>query len=244
MNIITCDNKQALGRAAAEQGAQRVREVIAAKGAARIVVATGVSQYEMLAHLISLGDIRWDKVTAFHLDEYIGLPITHPASFRKYLWERFASKLPLPLAAFHYIDGEGDATAECRRLGALISAGPIDVAFVGIGENGHLAFNDPPADFETEDPYIVVDLDDACRRQQLGEGWFPTFDDVPKQAISMSIRQIMKSRCILASVPDQRKAEAVRVSVNGPVSPHAPASILQQHPDCTLYLDPASASLL
>jgi glucosamine-6-phosphate deaminase len=183
-------------------------------------------------------------VTAFHLDEYIGLPITHPASFRKYLWERFASKLPLPLAAFHYIDGEGDATAECRRLGALISAGPIDVAFVGIGENGHLAFNDPPADFETEDPYIVVDLDDACRRQQLGEGWFPTFDDVPKQAISMSIRQIMKSRCIVASVPDQRKAEAVRVSVKGPVSPHAPASILQQHPDCTLYLDPASASLL
>jgi glucosamine-6-phosphate deaminase len=244
MNILIHENKQALGRAAAAQGAQRIRNAINAQGAAHIVVATGVSQYDMLAHLVSLSDIRWDKVTAFHLDEYIGLPITHGASFRKYLWERFVSKLPLPLAAFHYIDGEGDAQAECRRLGALISAVPIDVAFVGIGENGHLAFNDPPADFATEAPYIVVNLDEACRRQQLGEGWFPAFDDVPTQAISMSIRQIMKSRCIVASVPDARKAEAVRKCVQGDVSPHAPASILQQHNDCTLYLDPASASLL
>jgi glucosamine-6-phosphate deaminase len=244
MNTHICDTRQALGRAAAEQGAQRIRDAILAQGAVRIIVATGASQFDMLAHLAGMDGIRWDKVTAFHLDEYIGLPITHGASFRKYLWERFVSKLPLPLAAFHYIDGEGDAKAECRRLGALITAGPIDVAFVGIGENGHLAFNDPPADFETEVPYIVVNLDDACRRQQLGEGWFPTFEDVPKQAISMSIRQIMKSRCIVASVPDQRKAEAVRASLQGEVTPQVPASILQQHPDCTLYLDPASASLL
>jgi glucosamine-6-phosphate deaminase len=244
MNIITCENKQALGRAAAAHGAQRIRDAIGAHGAARIVVATGASQFDMLAHLIAQPDIRWDKVTAFHLDEYIGLPITHGASFRKYLWERFVSKLPLPLAAFHFIDGEGDAQAECRRLGALLSTAPIDVAFVGIGENGHLAFNDPPADFVTAEPYIVVNLDEACRRQQLGEGWFPSFDDVPAQAISMSIRQIMKSRCIVASVPDARKAEAVRASVQGDVSPHAPASILQQHADCTLYLDPASARLL
>lgn len=244
MNILVCDDKQALGRAAAEHGAQRIREAIHANGAARIIVATGASQFEMLAHLAGMSDLRWDKVTIFHLDEYIGLPITHGASFRKYLWERFVSKLPLPLAAFHAIDGEGDAAAECRRLGAFISAGPIDVAFVGIGENGHLAFNDPPADFETDQPYIVVDLDDACRRQQLGEGWFPTFNAVPKQAISMSIRQIMKSRCMVTSVPDQRKAEAVRNSVKEPVSPQVPASILQRHLDCTLYLDPASASLL
>lgn len=153
MNIMICENKQALGRAVAELGAQRIRDAIAAHGAARIIVATGISQFEMLAHLTALPDIRWDKVTAFHLDEYIGLPITHGASFRNYLWQRFVSKLPLPLAAFHYIDGEGDPQAECRRLGALIHGAPVDVAFVGIGENGHLAFNDPPADFETEAPY-------------------------------------------------------------------------------------------
>jgi glucosamine-6-phosphate deaminase len=244
MNTIICDNKQALGHAAAEQGAQRIREAIDKSGAARITVATGASQFEMLAHLAGMNDIRWDKVTAFHLDEYIGLPITHGASFRKYLWERFASKLPLPLQMFYYIDGEGNPQNECRRIGEAISAGPIDVAFVGIGENGHLAFNDPPADFDTEAPYIVVNLDDACRRQQLGEGWFPSFDAVPAQAISMSIRQIMKSRCIVASVPDQRKAGAVRASLQGPVTPNVPASILQSHPDCTIHLDPASASLL
>lgn len=244
MNIITCNTKNELGRAAAEHGAQHIRDAINMHGAARIIVATGASQFDTLAHLTSLSNIRWDKVTAFHLDEYIGLPITHGASFRKYLWERFVSKLPLPLAAFHFIDGEGDAGAECRRLNAIIATAPIDVAFVGIGENGHLAFNDPPADFNTEEPYIVVNLDEACRRQQLGEGWFPTFDDVPKQAISMSIRQIMKSRCIVVSVPDTRKAEAVRNSVHGEVTAQVPASILQQHPECTLYLDPASASLL
>lgn len=244
MNIITCDTKDALGRAAAEHGAQRIRNAISAHGAARIIVATGASQFEMLAHLAAQPDIRWDRVTAFHLDEYIGLPITHGASFRKYLWERFVSKLTLPLAAFHFIDGEGDAQAECRRLGALISTAPIDVAFVGIGENAHLAFNDPPADFDTEEPYIVVNLDEACRRQQLGEGWFASLDAVPKHAISMSIRQIMSSRCIVASVPDARKAEAVRNSAQGDVTPQTPASILQQHPGCALYLDPASASLL
>lgn len=244
MNIYVCNTKDELGRAAAEHGAQRIRDAISANGTARIVVATGASQFEMLAHLVTLPDIRWDKVTAFHLDEYIGLPITHGASFRKYLWERFVSKLPLPLAAFHFIDGEDDAQAECRRLNALIAAAPIDAAFVGIGENAHLAFNDPPADFDTEEPYIVVDLDEACRRQQLGEGWFSSLDDVPKQAISMSIRQILKSRCIVASVPDARKAEAVRASVRGEVTPLVPASILQRHPDCTIYLDPASASLL
>ena len=181
-------------------------------------------------------------MTGFHLDEYVGLAISHPASFRGYLWQRFVSQLPLPLRAFHFLDGEGDPQKECSRVADIIRRHPIDVAFVGIGENGHLAFNDPPADFETEQPYFVVQLDDACRRQQLGEGWFPTFDDVPKQAISMSVRQIMKSRAIICTVPDERKAEAVQNSVEGEVTPKVPASILQRHEQCTLYLDKPAAS--
>jgi glucosamine-6-phosphate deaminase len=183
-------------------------------------------------------------MTAFHLDEYAGLPITHPASFRLYLWQRFASRLPTPLAAFHFIDGEGDPQAECRRLGELIHRHCVDVAFVGIGENGHLAFNDPPADFQTEEPYLVVPLDEACRRQQVGEGWFQSLDKVPKQALSMSCRQILKSHAIICTVPDERKARAVKACLEGPVSPLAPASILREHPEATIYLDEASASLL
>jgi glucosamine-6-phosphate deaminase len=189
-------------------------------------------------------DIAWNRVTAFHLDEYVGMPITHPASFRKYLWERFVSRLPLPLAAFHYIDGEADPAGQCRTLSTAISEFTIDVAFVGIGENGHLAFNDPPADFQTTEPYIVVNLDEACRRQQLGEGWFKSLDEVPRQAISMSCRQILKSRAIIASVPDQRKAAAVKATVEGAISPRMPASILHKHPECAIFLDPDSASLL
>jgi len=198
----------------------------------------------MLAELVKAPDIDWGNVTAFHLDEYVGLPVTHPASFRKYLRERFVAQLPKPLAAFHEINGEGDPQAECDRLKGLITGRRIAVAFVGIGENGHLAFNDPPADFDTEEPYLVVNLDEACRKQQLGEGWFPTFDDVPKQAISMSIRQILKSERILCSVPDARKAEAVRACLAGPVSNLAPASILQNHAGTTVYLDKPSAALL
>lgn len=244
MKTIISPSKAELGRRAATDGAALVRDCLARAGRANLILATGASQFQMIENLIAQPDIRWDRVTVFHLDEYVGLPITHPASFRLYLWQRFASKLPLPLAAFHYINAETDPEAECRRLGQLIRQHPIDVAFVGIGENGHLAFNDPPADFQTEEPYLVVNLDDACRRQQLGEGWFKTFDDVPRQAISMSIRQIMTSRAIVCSVPDQRKAQAVTGSVQGPVSPQVPASILQQHPQVTIYLDPDSASLL
>jgi glucosamine-6-phosphate deaminase len=245
MNVLVVENKIEMGRRAAEQGASLIRDAIAQNGTANIIVATGVSQFEMLSVLVQAPDIRWDKVIGFHLDEYIGIPITHPASFRKYLWERFVSKLPLPLKAFHYIEGDvDDAQTVCNNLSAHIRNLAIDVAFVGIGENGHLAFNDPPADFETDTPYLVVDLDEACRRQQLGEGWFPSLADVPKQAISMSIRQIMKSAHIIASVPDARKAVAVKACLQGPVSPDAPASILQQHTDTTVYLDAASAALL
>jgi glucosamine-6-phosphate deaminase len=244
MDIKIMPDKGQMGKAAATAGAEHIRRAIAERGDANIIVATGASQFEMLGELVQQPGINWNRVTGFHLDEYVGLAIDHPASFRGYLWQRFVSKLPLPLRAFHFLNGESEPRAECRRVGDIIRSHPIDVAFVGIGENGHLAFNDPPADFETEEPYLVVQLDDACRRQQLGEGWFPTFDDVPKQAISMSVRQIMKSRAIICTVPDERKAEAVRNSVEAQVAPQVPASILQRHERCTLYLDKPAASLL
>ncbi len=237
-------DKASMGKAAAAAGAELIRRALADRGAANIIVATGASQFEMLSALVQEPNLNWNSVTGFHLDEYVGLKFSHPASFRGYLWQRFVSRLPLPLRAFHFLDGEGDPRAECNRVGEVIRRHPIDVAFVGIGENGHLAFNDPPADFETEQPYLVVQLDDACRRQQLGEGWFLTFDDVPKQAISMSVRQIMSSRAIICTVPDERKAEAVRNAVEGEVSPQVPASILQRHKRVTLYLDRLAASFL
>ncbi len=242
MDVKVYPTKQATGAAAAAAAGERIRAAIGERGAANVILATGASQFEMLEQLVD-ADVDWAKVTAFHLDEYIGLPETHPASFRKYLRERFVEKVPA-LKAFHFVDGETDPEAECERLGELIAAHPIDVACVGIGENGHLAFNDPPADFETERAYIVVELDEACRRQQLREGWFDTLDDVPTRAISMSIRQILKSGRIVCTVPDERKAAAVRAAVEGEVAPTLPASILQTHEGCTLFLDEAAASLL
>jgi len=244
MKFIVSDTKDELGRVAAQDGAAFIREALAAKGKASIVVATGASQFEMLAELVAAEDIDWSAVSCFHLDEYAGMSISHPASFRGYLKGRFVDLLPTPPASFEYIDAEGDLQAECDRLSAAIAEHSIDVAFIGIGENGHLAFNDPPADFETERPYLAVDLDEACRRQQLGEGWFPTLDDVPKQAISMSVKQIMKSAAIICSVPDERKAAAVAAAIEGPVTKDLPASMLQQHDVCTIYLDKPSASQL
>jgi glucosamine-6-phosphate deaminase len=244
MNVEVLKNKDELGQKAARDGAEAIRQMLAQRGEANVIVATGASQFEMLSHLVKEPGIDWGRVTFFHLDEYAGMPITHPASFRKYLKERLVERLPAPPKNFHYINAEGDCRAECDRLGELIQKHPIDVAFIGIGENGHIAFNDPPADFQTEKPYLLVDLDEACRRQQLGEGWFPTLDDVPRQAISMSVRHILKSQRIICSVPDERKAKAVQGSVEGPVTPNCPGSILQQHPACTIYLDPPSASLL
>lgn len=244
MHIVISQSKAELGQQSAQQAAQAIQRAIQSYGETNIIVATGASQFDTLAALVATPDIDWSKVTAFHLDEYVGLPITHEASFRKYLRERFTTKLPQPLHSFHEINGEGDAHAECERLNALIANQSIAVALVGIGENGHLAFNDPPADFQTTKPYLVVQLDEACRRQQLGEGWFPTFQDVPQQAISMSIHQIMQSQEIVCSVPDERKAQAVKGTIEGPITPQVPASVLQQHPAATIYLDPASASLL
>lgn len=241
MQIEIADDKQTLGKMAAAWGAGLIREAIERKGAANIILATGASQFEMLAALIRQ-EVDWSVVTCFHLDEYIDLPITHPASFRKYLKERFADKVPV--REFFYIDGEGDVEKECARLGALIRNHPIDVAFIGIGENGHLAFNDPPADFETDRAYIEVELDEACRRQQMGEGWFDRLEAVPERAISMSIRQILKSEHIICTVPDERKARAVKAAVEGPVTPELPASILQEHERTSLFLDQYSGSLL
>jgi glucosamine-6-phosphate deaminase len=245
MDLRIFSDKLKTGEAAATAGAKLIRRSIAERGFANVILATGASQLEMLAHLIDAPDINWHCVTAFHLDEYVGLSISHPASFRKYLWQRFVSRLAFPMRAFHYLDGDSsDVAMECTRVGKIIRRHPIDVAFVGIGENGHLAFNDPPADFETTQPYHVVDLDVTCRQQQLGEGWFSTFADVPTQAISMSVRQIMNSKAIICTVPDRRKADAVRNVVEGTVTSYAPASILQLHKDCTLFVDESAASEL
>ena len=244
MNVLTSDSKAAMARKAAADGAELIRAALRARGQANIIVATGASQFEMLDQLVRAEGVAWNRVTAFHLDEYVALPISHPASFRLYLWRRFVSKLPLPLRAFHYINAETDWEAECHRLDAIIREHPIDLAFIGIGENGHLAFNDPPADFETEKPYLLVNLDEACRKQQHGEGWFAALADVPTRAVSMSIRQIMKSKAIVCTVPDHRKATAVKHAVEGPVTPLVPASILQEHRQATIYLDPPAATML
>jgi len=228
--------------AAASAARETLLALLASRKTVRIVVATGASQLSFLKMLTGFSDIDWTRVELFHLDEYVGLSVTHPASFRKYLLERLIQ--PAGIKQHHLLNGEGDGEAVCQQVGAELSKAPIDLAFVGIGENGHLAFNDPPADFETEQPYLIVELDEACRRQQVGEGWFKDLPEVPTHAISMSIRQIMKARKILCIVPDQRKAEAVKACLEGPLSPMSPASVLQTHPDVTVFLDPASASLL
>jgi glucosamine-6-phosphate deaminase len=243
MELCIYPTKNEMARAAAEQAAGLLNQAILSRGAANLILATGASQFEMLSHLVTL-EVDWSKVTAFHLDEYISLPLAHPASFRLYLQERFIEKVP-SLRQFHFVDGEAlDPRGECQRLGKLLESHPIDVACIGIGENGHLAFNDPPADFEIDESYIVVNLDEACRRQQVGEGWFPDLEAVPRQAISMGIRQIMKSAAIICTVPDARKAEAVRQTVESKLTNLVPATILQTHPCCWLFLDEPAASLL
>jgi glucosamine-6-phosphate deaminase len=243
VEIRVFETKQEMGAAAAEHAARLLREAILARGRAHAIAATGASQFEFLDALVASPGIEWERVTFFHLDEYVGLPDTHPASFRRYLRERLADRVHP--GAFHFLEGDAaDPQAEAARVGAFLAAHPIDVAFVGIGENGHLAFNDPPADFQARAPYLVVTLDEACRRQQLGEGWFPRLEDVPRQAISMSIRRILASAAILCVVPDARKAQAVRDCLEGPVGPEHPASILQEHPRTTVYLDGPAASLL
>ncbi len=244
MEITCATDKITCGQAGAAAGLAKLRQALADKDEVNIILATGLSQFDVLHTLIEAEDIDWNRINAFHLDEYVGLPIRHPASFRLVLWKEFASKLPVPLKSFTWIDGEQDPQAECARLAAAIANHPIDIAFVGIGENGHLAFNDPPADFVTEEPYLVVNLDHACRKQQMGEGWFKSIDDVPARAISMSIRQIMKSKSLIITVPDERKAQGVKDSVEQPIRGEYPGSIMRTHADAHLFLDPGSASLL
>ncbi|HUR38075.1 MAG TPA: glucosamine-6-phosphate deaminase [Planctomycetota bacterium] len=241
MRICRCPSKEQLALDAALAGGGLIRRALRDKGEATIVVATGTSQAAMLSHLVR-ENLDWSRVTAFHLDEYVGIRATHPASFRKYLQQRFVGKLKL--RKFHPIAGEKNPAAECKRLNKLIADASIDVAFVGIGENGHLAFNDPPANVKTTEPYLLVDLDEACRKQQLGEGWFKILAEVPTRAISMSIRQILKAEHLICTVPDLRKAEAVHNALEGEVTPKVPASYLQEHPNASIFLDPQSASLL
>lgn len=243
MIVKISKDADSLARAAAEHAAASIRQAIVQRGRCRLVLATGASQFQFLDVLTKAAGIEWKKVEAFHLDEYVGLPITHPASFRKYLMERVIDKTGI--SQYHFIEGDAaDVSAAIRKVSAELTSAPIDLAFVGIGENGHIAFNDPPANFETEEPYIVVALDEPCRRQQVGEGWFKDMSEVPTRAISMSPRQILKAREIIAVVPDSRKAEAVKMCLEGEIRPEAPSSILRQHPNTTIYLDEDSSSRL
>ncbi len=243
MLLRVFDDKISLGNAAAEQAATAIRRALSQRGSARIIAATAASQLEFLDALTKMPGIDWQRVEVFHLDEYIGLPVTHPGSFRKMLLEQLIQKTGVP--KYHLLDGDAPDPAEVvRQQGKALASAPIDIAFLGVGENGHIAFNDPPADFKIEDPYIIVNLDEACRRQQVGEAWFADISQVPKQAISMSVRQILKAKEIIAVVPDRRKAQAIKTCFEGEISPMAPASILRTHPNATIYLDKASASLL
>jgi glucosamine-6-phosphate deaminase len=242
MFLKVFDDKISLAKVAADQAAASVIRAIRNRGTARVIAASAASQYEFLEALTAEPGIDWKRVELFHLDEYIGLPMTHPASFCKFLQERLIGKTGI--TNYHLLNGEENPVKVIHETSKFLSAAPIDVAFVGIGENGHLAFNDPPADFETEEPFIVVKLDEACRLQQVGEGWFKDLSTVPTQAISMSVRQVLKSKEILAVVPDARKAHAIKACFDGGISPMAPSSILRTHPNATVYLDRHSAALL
>lgn len=241
MKLSISENSKELGRAAAADVAARLREAIALRGEARIVLSTGASQFDMFEALVE-EDVDWSKVDMFHLDEYIALPITHKASFRKYLQERFVDRVSL--RSVNYVDTEGDINNAIAAISEKLTEKPVDIGLIGIGENGHIAFNDPPADFGTEACYIVVDLDDNCKRQQVREGWFPTPDEVPKQAVSMTVHRIMMCRSVISVVPHEVKAKAVAATLSTPVCPEVPATMLKMHPDWSLYLDKNSASLI
>jgi glucosamine-6-phosphate deaminase len=243
MLLRVFSDRSSLGAAAAEQAAAAIRRAAAHHGKARVVAATAASQREFLVTLTSSPGIDWSTVEVFHLDEYIGLPITHPGSFRKMLLEQLVQRTGI--THYHLLDGDAaDPQQVIKRVGDQLGSAPIDIAFLGVGENSHIAFNDPPADFGTQEPYVIVKLDEACRQQQVGEGWFADISQVPTLAISMSVRQILKAKEILAVVPEARKAQAVKSCVEGSISPMAPGAILRTHPNATLYVDWESASLL
>ncbi len=241
MKVHVFDTPEQLAAEAANRGVELLRKAVKDKGSARVMLSTGASQFGTIAALVA-SDMDWSKVEMFHLDEYVDLPESHPASFRKYLKERFTSKICLKKA--HFVGWEGDLDQNIRALSDEIRKAPIDVGFIGIGENAHIAFNDPPADFDTTEAFIVVTLDDACRRQQTGEGWFPDVSAVPARAITASVHQIMQCRNIISCVPFAVKADAVRKTLSESVSNRVPASILRHHPDVAIFLDKASASLV
>ena len=245
MKIDISDNKNEMGQRAASLAAEKICEAIAQRGEARVIFASAASQFEFIEALIAHKEIDWSKVCGFHLDEYVGLAADHSASFRRFLKERLLAKLPCPVKSFTFVGGDApDTAAECARLEVAIREKPVDLACIGIGENGHIAFNDPPADFETDAAYAVVALDEVCRQQQVGEGWYPNLDAVPTHAFSMTVPQIMAAQTIVVIVPDDRKAKAVSMAVDGPLTNMCPSSILRTHPRCTLFLDKPAASLL
>ncbi|MFE5320753.1 glucosamine-6-phosphate deaminase [Paenibacillus sp. NPDC056579] len=241
MEVNILEDAKELGQEAAERCAQLLRKRIEEKGSARLLLSTGASQFETLESLTQK-DIDWSKVEMFHLDEYVHLPGDHPASFRKYLKERFVERLSIPLKQVHFVNGEGDIEVNIAELCAEIRKGPIDLALIGIGENAHIAFNDPPADFDTQESYIVVNLDEHCKKQQVGEGWFASLDEVPSQAITMTVHQIMQSEIIISCVPHKVKARAIRDFFAHECTNQIPATILKSHPNYTLFLDNFSAS--
>ena len=241
ISISVSSTPEELGKKAAAKIAELLRDAIVKKGHARMILSTGQSQFETLAALVK-EDVDWSKVEMFHLDEYVALPESHGASFRKYLKERFVSKVNLKAA--YFVNGEGDVERNIEELTKELRKDVVDVGVIGIGENGHIAFNDPPADFDTDKAYKVVNLDERCRMQQVGEGWFRTFDDVPKQAITMCPKQIMACRHIVTAVPHRVKAEAIYNTITKPVSPDVPATLMKTHPDWNLFIDSDSASLL
>lgn len=242
MQVNVLRDKLEVGEAAARHAAQSLLRILGKSDTARIIAATGASQLDFLEFLTATPGIDWQRVEMFHLDEYIGIPATHPASFRKYLMERLIQKTGI--RRYHLLDGEQEPADVIRLIGRELRSAPVDLAFVGIGENGHLAFNDPPADFETDEPYLIVKLDEVCRWQQVREGWFGDITEVPTRAISMSVKQILKSGEIITIVPGSRKARAVKACLEGEINPMAPASILRKHANTTTYLDTDSASLL
>ncbi len=238
ITITVSSSSDENGRKAALKIADVIRKAVNEKGKARIVLSTGMSQFEMFNYLVK-EDVEWGKVEMFHLDEYVGISPSHPASFRKYLFDRFVSVVHPGIV--HYVDGTDE---NIRELTKELRKEDIDLGVIGIGENGHIAFNDPPADFESDDAYRVVTLDERCRLQQVGEGWFESISSVPGKAVSMTPKEIMRAKTIVSVVPHSVKADAIYNTITKPVSPYVPATLLKTHPDWYLFLDSDSASKL
>jgi glucosamine-6-phosphate deaminase len=242
MPVVVHPDLAALARAAAQDASRTIRAAVTARGVAHAMFATGNSQLAFVDALVELPEVPWADVVVFHMDEYVGVGPEHPAGFRRWIRERIAERVH-PRAA-HYVDGLADPAAECDRYATLLRDHPLDLCCLGIGENGHLAFNDPPvADFNDPLDVKVVVLDAACRRQQVNEGHFPGIDDVPREALTVTVPALLRAGTVLAIVPEARKAEPVQAALRGPVSTSCPASVLRTRDNVTLHLDRQSAGL-